>query len=316
MEGMKIRIGTRGSKLAMWQAAHVGAALGEKFPEVSVEEIRIKTTGDKILDVPLAKVGGKGLFVKEIEEALLAEKVDIAVHSMKDVPVDLPEGLVIAAMLPRAEVRDALVSRKGQSFADLKKGVRIGTSSLRRTCQIKALRPDFKVFPLRGNVDTRLKKLDDGEFDAVILAAAGLKRLGLEARITELLTFDISLPAIGQGAIGIETRVSDPARPKVEALGHADTFSCVSAERSFLRKLQGGCQVPIAAHAVIDGERLSLTGLVGDPDGSRILKDFEAGPVRHAEMIGIRLADKLIERGASAILARAYAASPSPSRKA
>ncbi|MBI5528454.1 MAG: hydroxymethylbilane synthase [Deltaproteobacteria bacterium] len=310
MKDMKIRIGTRGSKLALWQAAHVGGALKEKFPEVTVEEVRIKTTGDKILDVPLAKVGGKGLFVKEIEEALLGMKADIAVHSMKDVPVDLPEGLVIAAMLARAEVRDALVSRKGKSFGDLKKGARIGTSSLRRTCQIKALRPDLKVVALRGNVDTRLKKLDDGEFDAVILAAAGLSRLGLDGRVTELLPFDISLPAIGQGAIGIETREKDPAREKAEALGHADTLSCVSAERSFLRKLQGGCQVPIAAHAVIDGERLSLTGLVGEPDGSRILKDFEAGLVRHAEMIGIRLADKLIERGANAILARAYAANP------
>ena len=304
---MKITIGTRASKLALWQAGHVGGLLTAKFPGVTVAEVHIKTTGDKILDVPLAKVGGKGLFVKEIEDALTKKKIDLAVHSMKDVPVELPKGLAITAILPRAEVRDALVSRGGRGFGQLKKGAKVGTSSLRRMSQLMALRHDLKIVPLRGNVDTRLKKLDEGAFDAIILAAAGLKRLGLEDRITELLPFDIILPAIGQGAIGIETRVDDKAvSSRVAALSDPATFTCVTAERAFLRRLEGGCQVPIAAHATLDGSRLSLTGLVGETDGSAIVKDFEFGEAAHAEMIGLRLAEKLIGRGADAILARAY----------
>jgi len=259
----KVIIATRGSKLALWQADWVKAELERRYPGIRIELKKIKTTGDKILDVPLAKVGGKGLFVKEIEEALLRKDADLAVHSMKDVPVDLPEGLHIAAVCKREDPRDAFLTqirnlpagRQGskfeiRNFKELPIGAKVGTSSLRRACQLLNIRPDLNITQLRGNLDTRIRKLDEGQFDAIIVAAAGVKRLGLVQRITEILGAGISLPAIGQGAVGIECRVNDEFINKmIEPLNHPETAVCVCAERAFLRKLEGGCQVPIAAYA-------------------------------------------------------------------
>src|SRR3972149_3721313 len=254
----KIHIGTRGSKLALWQAEWVKAEIQMIDPGIDVRLIKIKTTGDMILDVPLAQVGGKGLFVKEIEEAILRHDVDIAVHSMKDAPTDITVSLHLSAICEREDPRDAFVSKvqsskfKVQSFKDLPRGARIGTSSLRRSSQLLNMRPDLQITQLRGNLDTRMRKLDEGQFDAIILAAAGVKRLGLQDRITEILPFEVSLPAIGQGAIGIECRADDESINKiVGALNHKETSIAVRAERAFLRKLEGGCQVPIAAYANI-----------------------------------------------------------------
>lgn len=268
-----IRIATRQSPLALWQALHVAQRLESLFPYVATELVKMVTQGDKILDAPLAKIGGKGLFVKELEQGLLDARADIAVHSMKDVPVDFPEGLHLAAILLREDPRDAFVSNRYAYFADLPANAKMGTSSLRRQCQIKNRLPGAEIIPLRGNVNTRLAKLDDGAYDAIILAAAGLKRLGLGDRITGYLAPEISLPAMGQGAIGIESRVDDAeVNTLLSALHDADTGSCVAAERAMNARLQGGCQVPIAGFAQLTAGQVHLRGLVGTPDGSLILR--------------------------------------------
>lgn len=262
----KVVIGTRGSKLALWQANWVKEKLEELYPEIKIEIEKIKTTGDKILDAPLAKIGGKGLFVKEIEEALLDGRVDIAVHSMKDVPTEIPKGLHIAAICKREDPRDAFLSRDGIPLKDLPEGAVIGTSSLRRTVQLKALRKDIEIRPLRGNVDTRIRKLIEGQFDGIVLALAGLKRMGFEENIAEIFSEEILIPAIGQGAIGIETRVDDEfVNDIVKPLNDPLTALCVSAERAFLSVMGGGCQVPLACHAkVVDGV-MKISGMIGAP---------------------------------------------------
>ncbi|MDA8090136.1 MAG: hydroxymethylbilane synthase [Nitrospiraceae bacterium] len=305
----KLVIGTRGSKLALWQARWVESELKKLDPSLEVELNIIKTTGDKILDVPLAQVGGKGLFVKEIEEALLERRADIAVHSMKDVPTELPCELHLAAICKRENPGDAFVSRNGLKFSELPRGAHIGTSSLRRTCQLLNSRPDLKVSSLRGNLDTRLRKLDEGEYDAIILAVAGMKRLGFADRITETIPAEVMLPAIGQGAVGIECRREDPEINALLArLDHAETSVAVRAERAYLLRLEGGCQVPIAAYARLapGGGKLIMDGLVGDPSGSQTLRESMEGDPADAEKLGVRLAESLIKKGAGEILARVY----------
>lgn len=314
MKKNKIIIATRGSMLALWQAEWIKAQLEAGNPGLDVELNKIKTTGDKILDVPLAKVGGKGLFVKEIEEALLQKTADLAVHSMKDVPADLPEGLHIASITKREDPRDALLAgAKIKSFEDLPQGARIGTSSLRRICQIMSKRPDLKIIQLRGNVDTRIRKLDEGEFDAVILAAAGVKRLGRAERITQIIPQDLSLSAVGQGAVGIECRKDDEfINSLLKPLDHAETSVCVRAERAFLKKLEGGCQVPIAGHArlIINKAKstpsLFIEGLVGSVSGDRIIRESIEGRPEEAESLGTTLAETLLSKGAGKILAEVY----------
>ncbi len=313
----RIVIGTRGSKLALWQAEWVKAALLRLNPGIEVELKKIKTTGDKILDVPLAKVGGKGLFVKEIEEAMLRGEIDLAVHSMKDVPTYLPEGLHLGAICEREDPRDAFISRRDgsefriQNFESLPEGAVVGTSSLRRACQLLNRRPDIKIEQLRGNVDTRLRKLDEGQFDAIVLASAGVKRLGLAERITEMLSTEIMLPAIGQGAIGIECRVDDEfINQAISGLNHEETAVCVRAERAFLKRLEGGCQVPIAAHArLVDGEKVVIDGLVGSLEGDRIIRGQKEGQIDEAESLGDSLAKELLEKGAKEILEEVYGSS-------
>ena len=298
-----IKIGTRGSKLARWQANWVKSALENKFPSTPVKLIVIKTQGDKILDVPLAKVGGKGLFVKEIEAALLAGRIDIAVHSMKDMPADIPRGLCIGAIPERENPVDVFISRNGAGFRELAAGSVIGTSSLRRGAQLQHARPDIVVRSIRGNLDTRIKKLESEDFDALVLAAAGVKRLNLEHKISEYLDPAIMLPAIGQGALCIETRKDDPiVGPLVASLDHASTRAVVAAERAFLNRLEGGCQVPIAGNGRISGNRLVLTGLVAELDGSRVIKGEKRGRLNSPETIGIHLAEELLARGADKIL--------------
>ncbi len=300
-----VKIGTRGSKLALWQAEWVKAALEKNTAGLTVELVIIKTKGDKIQDVPLAKVGGKGLFVKEIEEALLDGRVDLAVHSMKDMPAEIPEGLRIGAIPEREDPRDVFISGAGATLEGLDHGARVGTSSLRRAAQLRHVRPDLKVRSLRGNLDTRMRKLDEGRFDAVVLAAAGVKRLGLAHRITQSLPPDTMLPAVGQGALCIETRENDSRiGPLTDVLDHPETRSVVTAERAFLHKLEGGCQVPIAAHGVLDGDRLTLTGLVAELDGVAVIREVESGPATDAGGIGLRLAQRLLDRGAGEILER------------
>ena len=303
-----LNIATRKSPLALWQAEYVRDRLLAAHPGLQVELVRMSTQGDKILDSPLAKIGGKGLFVKELEDGLLAGRADIAVHSMKDVPVELPAGLHLPVICEREDPRDAYVSNDYPSFDALPHGARVGTSSLRRQCQIMLRRPDIKILTLRGNVNTRLAKLDAGEFDAVILAAAGLKRLGFEQRITAYLDTTVSLPAIGQGAVGIECRSADPEINRlIAALDDPDTHTRVAAERAMNHRLEGGCQVPIAGHAVLDGNTLHLRGLVGAPDGSRVIRGEISGPRGDAEKLGVTLADDLLARGAADILAAVYA---------
>ena len=298
----KIKIGTRGSKLALWQAGWVKSALEELFSYIYVELVIIKTKGDKILDVPLAKIGGKGLFVKEIEEALIDGRIDLAVHSMKDMPGVIPDGLRIGAVPKREDSRDALVSIKGK-FSDLPKGATVGTSSLRRSAQLKSQRPDLNITPLRGNLDTRLKKLDSGMMDAIILAAAGLKRMNLENRITQYLDDSIMLPAVGQGALAIETRADDPfISPLVAKLDHEETRVVVGGERAFLNRLEGGCQVPIAAHGKTDQNKFTLKGLIASLDGTLIIKESLSGPKNKWESIGLDLAQILLEKGGKKIL--------------
>ncbi len=332
----KISIGTRGSKLALWQAECIKALLMKHHPGLKVHLVKIKTTGDMILDVPLAQVGGKGLFVKEIEESILRNDVDIAVHSMKDVPTDFPAGLHLSAICEREDPRDAFVSQvqnsipKIRNFKELPRGATLGTSSLRRSCQLSHLRPDLNIVQLRGNLDTRIRKLDEGQFDAIILATAGVKRLGLQNRITEILPFEVSLPAIGQGAIGIECRIDDEIiNGIVGALDHKETSIAVRAERAFLKRLEGGCQVPIAAYARIEhradsGEQrakdsaekdlslinrhslLIMDGLVGSIDGKKLVRGHIEGRHEDNELLGTRLAEDLLSRGAKEILAEVY----------
>ena len=298
-----LKIGTRASKLALWQANWVKSALIEAYPQQNVELVIIKTKGDKILDVPLAKVGGKGLFVKEIEQALLDGRIDIAVHSMKDMPAKIPAGLCIGAIPTREDPADVLISKNGLHFSELKQGGVIGTSSLRRGAQIRHMRPDIMIVPLRGNVETRLKKLEIQNLDAVVLAAAGIKRLNLAHRITEYLNFDIMLPAVGQGALSIEIRQNDlNIQPMIKALDDPHTRAVVTGERAFLNHLGGSCQVPIAGHGVINRNTFNLTGLVADLDGSRILKATLSGSTDSTETIGISLAQQLLAQGADKIL--------------
>jgi hydroxymethylbilane synthase len=273
-------------------------------PELAFELRVIKTQGDKILDTPLAQIGGKGLFVKEIEDALRTGEADLAVHSMKDVPAELPAGLTIAAVPEREDPRDALCARQGTTLDDLAPGAVVGTSSLRRTCQLRAHRPDLHVEILRGNVDTRLRRLDEGSFDAIVLAAAGLARLGRRQRATSLLDPSLCLPAIGQGALGIEVRAGDPvAEPLCAQLSHAPTARAVAAERAFLAHLGAGCQTPVAGYAVATGDRLTLQVLCGRPDGTGILREQGEGPLATAEALGHELGDRLLARGADRILA-------------
>lgn len=303
----KVIIGTRGSMLALWQAEWVKSLLLEIDPKLTVELMKIKTTGDKITDVPLAMVGGKGLFVKEIEEAMQRGEIDLAVHSMKDVPTILPPNLHITAILKREDPRDALLSRGNVKFADLPKGSRVGTSSLRRSCQLISVRPDLKIISLRGNLDTRMRKLDEGEFDAIILAAAGVRRLGWKDRISEYIDPKVSLPAIAQGAVGIECREDDKfMNALVDPLRHADSAVCVNAERAALAKLEGGCQVPIAAHATLVAGRVVMDGLVGSLDGKTIVRAHKEGAPEDAESIGFALADELLSQGAKRILDEVY----------
>lgn len=309
MSENRVIIATRGSKLALWQAGHVREELLKLNPSLQVELKKIKTTGDKIIDVPLAKVGGKGLFVKEIEDAMLKGEANLAVHSMKDVPTDLPEGLHLGAILKREDPGDALVSRESVSFKELRSGANIGTSSLRRACQLKSSRPDLKITTLRGNLDTRLRKLDEGRFDAIILASAGVKRLGFKDRITEVLNL---LPAIGQGAIGIECRADDTFINRlIEPLNHTETSICVRAERAFLKRLEGGCQVPIAAHARLTDGKIVMDGLVGSVSGDRIIKSRSEGDPGEPETLGVALADEMLRKGADKILEEVYGKAPS-----
>ncbi len=306
----KFHIGTRGSKLALWQAHWVQGKLLKTHPTLSVEIIVIKTKGDKILDVPLSKVGGKGLFVKEIEDALLEGKIDLAVHSMKDMPAELPGGLTIGAIPQRENPLDVLVSKRG-CLADLPEGARIGTSSLRRAAQILFSRPDMRIDPLRGNLDTRLRKLDTGGMDAIVLAAAGIRRLGLKHRITEYLDSGVMLPAAGQGALCIEVRTGDEdTGALIGELDHAETRTVVLGERAFLHRLGGSCQVPIAAHGRIEGKRFELSGLVAEPDGSRIFREVLTGPAATSGRIGTELAEKLMDQGAMTIIEKLQCEDP------
>lgn len=302
-----LRIGTRKSALALWQADHVREQLQRLHPGLAVELVKITTEGDRILDRPLATVGGKGLFIKELEQALFERRVDLAVHSMKDLTVTLPAGLQIAAVCERADPRDAFVSPRHARIDTLAPGARVGTSSLRRQCQLRERWPHLSVVNLRGNVNTRLAKLDAGEYDAVILAAAGLKRLGFEQRIRSYLAPEESLPAVGQGAICIECREDDVETNRLIAdLDHGPTRVCVSAERAFNAHLEGGCQVPIGGYAELQEGELRLRGLVGDPDGSRVIRGELRGPAAGAEQLGEALAQELLGRGARAILDKVY----------
>ncbi|ASJ95376.1 MULTISPECIES: hydroxymethylbilane synthase [Shewanella] len=303
-----IRIATRKSPLAMWQAEFVKAELEKAHEGLVVELLPMSTKGDVILDTPLAKVGGKGLFVKELEVAMLEGKADIAVHSMKDVPVDFPEGLGLQVICEREDPRDAFVSNTYKSIEELPHGAVVGTSSLRRQCQIRAARPDLEIRDLRGNVGTRLAKLDAGNYDAIILAAAGLKRLKLEERIASFIEAEQSLPANGQGAVGIECRTDDErVKALLAPLEHTETRHRVIAERAMNTRLEGGCQVPIGAYAEIEGDTLTLRGLVGNPDGSQVIQGTTSGSKLEAEQLGIALADELLSKGAKAILDAVYA---------
>ena len=302
-----IRIATRKSPLAMWQAEYVAAALKKAHSGLQVELLGMSTQGDKILDTPLAKIGGKGLFVKELEQGMLEGNADIAVHSMKDVPVELPQGLHLPVIMEREDPRDAFVSNHYDSLEHLPQGAKVGTSSLRRQSQLMARRPDLVLLPLRGNVNTRLRKLDEGEYDAIILAAAGLIRLKFGHRIRTFIEPDLSLPAIGQGAVGIECRVDDErVNSLIAPLHHEPTASRVRAERAMNNRLEGGCQVPIAGHAILEGNQLWLRGLVGSIDGKTIIRDEIRGPAEDAENLGTTLADRLLEDGAADILKELY----------
>lgn len=305
-ETQKITIGTRGSQLALWQTNWVKAEIEKRFPNVEVEVRIISTKGDRVLDVSLPKLGeqGKGLFTKELEDALLDSRVDLAVHSLKDLPTELPVGLHIGAICEREDVRDALVARDAiRSFNELPRGALLGTSSLRRQAQLRAARPDLVIEPVRGNVETRLRKLDEGKYDAIVLAAAGLHRLGYANRITEHLNEELMLPAVGQGALAVECREDDSVTAEIiRALDHQATRLACAAERAFLKGLGGGCLVPIAANATIESKEMTLNGLVASPDGSESIRGEQSGSFNDAELIGRQLAEDLLARGAGRIL--------------
>ncbi len=303
----KIRIGTRKSKLALWQANFVKSAL-EKRHGVEVELVKITTTGDKILDSPLAKIGGKGLFVKEIEEALLRGDIDLAVHSLKDMPVFVPEGLKIGAVTEREDPYDVFISRNGKGLKEIESGSVIGTSSLRRGVQIKRIRKDLEIRVLRGNVDTRMRKLDEGLYDAIVLAKAGVKRMGYTERITE--TLDYLIPAVGQGSLAIEIREDDKeTEDLIEFLDHKESRICAECERAFLRELEGGCQVPMGAHAVVDKGKVRIKGFISDLSAERFIDGFSCGDTERAEEVGKRLAEDLLSRGGKEILEEIYSGS-------
>lgn len=307
MLGKTLKIATRQSPLALWQANYVKDRLQQQYPDLTVELVPMVTKGDVILDSPLAKIGGKGLFVKELENALLNKEADIAVHSMKDVPMQFPEGLGLAVICQREDPRDAFVSHSYRTFAELPQGAVVGTSSLRRQCQLKALRPDLDIRSLRGNVGTRLSKLDNGDYDAIILASAGLIRLGLADRIASFIDVEQSLPAAGQGAVGIECRTDDmQVQALLAPLADAETTYCVRAERAMNNHLQGGCQVPIGGYAVLQQGQLYLRALVGDIDGSRIIRAEGKSAVENAEILGVKIAEQLLAQGADKILQAIY----------
>ena len=298
-----LRIATRKSPLAMWQAEHVRTRLASLHPGLTIELVTMTTQGDRVLDSPLAKIGGKGLFVKELEQGMLDGRADIAVHSMKDVPAELPDGLEIGAILEREDPRDAFVSNHYGQIDELPLGARVGTSSLRRQCQLRAMRPDLEIHDLRGNVNTRLAKLDDGQYDAIVLACAGLRRLGMEGRITRALDPEVMLPAIAQGVIGIECRSGDLDVVKLIAgLHHPHTALRTVAERAMNGSLAGGCQAPVAGYSELDDDILHLRGLVGWPNGSDTVRGDISGPRSDAENLGVQLADDLLSRGARGIL--------------
>lgn len=307
-----LTIATRKSMLAMWQAEHIQARLEAIHPNLEVKLLPLSTRGDVILDTPLARIGGKGLFVKELEVAMIEGKADIAVHSMKDVPVEFPEGLELATICTREDPRDAFVSNHYSTLNDLPQGAVVGTCSLRRRCQVAARRPDLVIKDLRGNVQTRLRKLDEGEFDAIILAASGLIRLELNDRITSFMSTEESIPANGQGALGIECRSNDGRiKELLQPLEDPHTRTCVLAERAMNRRLEGGCQVPIGAYATLKSNQITIQGLVGSPDGRTMIRDSVTGPASEAEKLGVNLAEKLLAQGAGNVLAAVYAATES-----
>ncbi|MCP4022753.1 MAG: hydroxymethylbilane synthase [Desulfobacteraceae bacterium] len=298
-----IRIGTRGSQLALWQANYIRTRIETLFEGIEVDIVTIKTKGDRITDRPLAMVGGKGLFVKEIENALLEERVDLAVHSMKDMPGQLPEGLVIGAIPERENPFDVLLSKDNILLSDYKKGAKVGTSSLRRGSQMKHARPDLDIVSIRGNLDTRIRKLKAGEYDAIVLAAAGILRLGLKDEITEYLDESLMIPAVGQGALCIETRENDPAMaPILEKLDHGQTRVCVSGERAFLRQIEGSCHIPVACFGKMENDQVFLTSLVASEDGQTLVKESILSPLNQVEKYGMVLADQLLEKGGKEIL--------------
>lgn len=303
----KIKIGTRGSRLAIWQADYVRKRILENFPDLEIEIVRIKTKGDRILDAPLSKIGGKGLFVKEIEDALLRGDIDIAVHSIKDIPTNIPEGLEISAMTERDDPHDVFISKDGIPFSELSIGAVIGTSSLRRQAQLLHKRPDLRFIPLRGNVDTRLRKLKEEQMDGIVLALAGIERMGFDDIKKEILPMDICLPAVGQGSIGIETRKSDDRiREIVSRLNHEETSIAIRSERAFLRKLEGGCQVPIAAHGRVRSGIIELHGMVATLKGEILIRDCLTGTLSDPEEIGYMLAERILNAGGRKILEDIY----------
>ena len=297
-----IRIGTRGSRLALAQTAWVKGKLAEKFPDARIETILIKTSGDRFLEASVQAIGGKGIFTKEIEDALLRHEIDIAVHSMKDLPTNLSAGLIVAAVPHREDPRDILVSTGAKKLSDLSAGAKIGTGSLRRRAQLLYYRRDLIIVPIRGNVDTRLKKLDQGECDALVMAAAGLKRIAREERIAEYISNDVCLGAAGQGALGLESREDDSIREQLSFLHDPATFAEIAAERSFLNRMGGGCHVPVGARGVAEGEKFKLFGVVANPDGSSLFRGETSGCVAHAEELGRELAERLLSQGAQQIL--------------
>ena len=303
-----LRIATRKSPLALWQAEHVKARLLQAHEGLEVELVTMSTQGDKILDTPLAKIGGKGLFVKELEQGMLEGRADIAAHSIKDVPMEFPEGLYLSTILEREEPCDAFVSNMYDTLDELPEGAVVGTSSLRRRCQLLQRRPDLQIEDLRGNVNTRLSKLDDGQYDAIILACAGLIRLEMADRIKQSIASNVILPAVGQGSVGLEAREGDEETLElISILDHPTTRYRIVAERALNHGLNGGCQVPIASHATVDGDELYLRALVGEPDGSNIVSGEKTGHVNDAEAIGTELANELLASGAKTILDRLYA---------
>ena len=299
----RIRIATRKSPLALWQAEEVSRQLKQLHPELEIELVKMVSKGDKFLDAPLAKIGGKGLFVKELEQAMLDGEADIAVHSMKDVPMEFPEGLHLSVIMEREDPTDAFVSNKYKNLQDLPENARIGSSSLRRQLQIKEMMPGAEMLNLRGNVNSRLQKLDDGEFDAIILASAGLIRLEFNERIADRIAPEQSLPSVGQGAVGIECREGDAQiEALIAPLNHRDTHTRLSAERAMNHRLHGGCQVPIAGYAILEDDEIYLRGLVGRPDGSEVVRAQIRGPRDQAEVLGTELAEQLLNDGADVIL--------------